>query len=78
MDKDIERADKPYTESDEAVVSDCPRLTDAQLAKARPFAEVFPEFFRKRVPLDRATISQRDPLDIQGFGFGRRRSKDQS
>ena len=76
MDKKIERADKPYTQSDEAVVLDCPRLTDEQLAKARPFAEVFPEFFRKRVPLHRATISQRDPLDIQGFG--RRRSKDQS
>ncbi|WP_294308084.1 hypothetical protein [uncultured Sphingomonas sp.] len=75
MDKEIERADKPYTQSDEAAVLDCPELTDEQIATARPFAEIFPEFFRKRVPLDSATISQRDPLEIQGIP--RRRSKDQ-
>jgi hypothetical protein len=50
MDKKIERADKPYTQSDEAVVLDCPRLTDEQLAKARPFAEVFPGIFSETRP----------------------------
>ncbi len=50
MDKKIERADKPYTQSDEAVVLDCPELTDEQIAKARPFAEIFPEFFSEARP----------------------------
>ena len=47
MDKGTECADKSYAQDEMDAVSDCPELTDEQIATARSFAEVFPEFIRK-------------------------------
>ncbi len=69
---------KPYSADDMAEVSDHPEWTEAELASAKPFAEVFPEaaasIRRGRGPQKAPTkvkISLRlDPAVIEHFKAG--------
>jgi len=53
--------DRPYTQADMDVVSDCPELTDVQLANARPFADVFPDQARAMRAADVERLCQVTP-----------------
>lgn len=57
----MSKTDPAYGRADMDAVSDNPELTDAQIASARPFAEVFPDIAAK---LRRARGPQKRPTKI--------------
>jgi len=55
--------DRPYAQADMDAVSDCPELTDAQIANARPFVDVFPDLARAMRARPMSSTSAKSPPD---------------
>ncbi len=55
--------DRPYAQADMDAVSDCPELTDAQIANARPFVDVFPDLARAMRARPMLSTSAKSPPD---------------
>ncbi len=55
--------DRPYAQADMDAVLDCPELTDAQIANARPFVDVFPDLARAMRARPMSSTSTKSPPD---------------